>query len=150
MAAIKGGAGFTALIMTTLIDDHDLSVPSLFAPVAITREQDATKTARGLAASGSDPGTFVWSRREDRVDCAIVLAPEAPYTESLLVSYVAVVGIGDALGALIPPVTPVTFGWPDRILINGATAGGIYGDSAQQVSQLMGAAGIEVTVSAFG
>ena len=34
-------------------------------------------------------------------------------------------GMGDALGALVPPTTSVNFGWPDRILVNGAVAGGI-------------------------
>jgi biotin-(acetyl-CoA carboxylase) ligase len=35
------------------------------------------------------------------------------------------IAVGDALGALIPPIIPVAFGWPDRIVVNGAPAGGI-------------------------
>ena len=67
----------------------------------------------------------VLGRREDRLDAAAVLGPEAPYTEALLVAYATAVAIGDTLGALIPPAVPVTFGWPDRILLNGATVGGM-------------------------
>jgi biotin-(acetyl-CoA carboxylase) ligase len=43
----------------------------------------------------------------------------------LLVAYVTMVAVGDALGALIPPAIPVGFGWPDRIVLNGAPIGGI-------------------------
>ena len=45
--------------------------------------------------------------------------------DSLPVVLVASLGLGDALGALIPPVTAVTFGWPDRIEINGGLVGRI-------------------------
>ena len=34
-------------------------------------------------------------------------------------------GLGDALGALIPPVIAVTFGWPHRIEMNGGVVGRI-------------------------
>lgn len=111
--------------MTTLHENHELSVPSLYSPVAIDAAGDATAAAEKLARSGADPATLVWARREDRLDTAVVLGPETPFTEALLVAYVTAVAIGDTLGALIPPAVPVTFGWPDRILLNGATVGGI-------------------------
>lgn len=102
-----------------------LSIPTAFTAVEVAPDRDATETARTMAADGAEPGTLVWAARDDRVDCAVVLAPEAPLRDSLPVSYVLMVGIGDALGAVLPPVIAVTFGWPDRILVNGATAGGI-------------------------
>ena len=37
----------------------------------------------------------------------------------------ALLGLSDALGALGPPNIPVTFGWPDRIEVNGGTVGGV-------------------------
>jgi biotin-(acetyl-CoA carboxylase) ligase len=38
---------------------------------------------------------------------------------------VTMLGVADALGSLIPPVVAVTFGWPDRIEVNGGIAGGV-------------------------
>ena len=102
-----------------------LSLPPAFRPIAAGARNDALSTARDLAAGGADPGSFVWAPRDDVADCAVVLAPDAPLAPSLLVAYVATVAIGDTLGALLPPVIPVVFGWPDRIVVNGAPIGGI-------------------------
>lgn len=102
-----------------------LSLPPAFRPAAADDARGALATAAALAAGGADPGTFVWARRNDAVDCAIVLAPEEPLIRSLRVAYVTMAAVGDALGTLIPPAVPVAFGWPDRILVNGASVGGI-------------------------
>lgn len=105
--------------------DHSISLPPPYRPVAADPADDPLSVAATAAADGAAPGVFVWSPRYDRADCAVVLAPETPLSESLLVSYVAMTAAGDALGALIPPAIPVAFGWPDRIVVGGATAGGI-------------------------
>jgi BirA family transcriptional regulator, biotin operon repressor / biotin---[acetyl-CoA-carboxylase] ligase len=102
-----------------------LSLPPAFRPVAATSGDDALATARALAEAGADPGSFVWAPRDDIADCAVVLAPSEPLAPSLRVAYVAMAATGDALGALIPAGIPVAFGWPDRIVVNGAPAGGI-------------------------
>ncbi len=102
-----------------------LSLPPAFRAIAAGATADVLSIARAMAAEGADPGRFVWAERDDRADCAVVLAPEAPLADSLLVAYVAMVAIGNSLGALLPPVVPVVFGWPDRIVLNGAPIGGI-------------------------
>jgi biotin-(acetyl-CoA carboxylase) ligase len=56
---------------------------------------------------------------------AIVLAPEQPLEPSLPIVLIALLGLGDALGSLVPPMVAVTFGWPDRIEVNGAVVGGV-------------------------
>ena len=55
----------------------------------------------------------------------MVLAPEHPLEDSLPIVLVTMLGLGDALGALLPPVVALTFGWPDRIEINGGVVGGV-------------------------
>lgn len=102
-----------------------LSLPPAFRAVPADAGHSALATATRQAAGHADPGTFVWAQRDDRADCAIVLSPSDPLGPSLLAAYVTMVAVGDALGALIPPVIPVGFGWPDRIVVNGAPAGGI-------------------------
>ncbi len=101
------------------------STPPVFRPAVVGLEADPFEEACRAAAAGAEVGTFLWSPRADRADCAIVLGPEEPLAESLLVAYVTAVGIGDALGALVSPVVAVFHGWPDRIVVNGALAGGI-------------------------
>ncbi|UEM21807.1 biotin/lipoate--protein ligase family protein [Skermanella mucosa] len=102
----------------------DPELPPIYQPVTIPR---GSAFARALAdaAAGAEAGTLVWTRRDDRLDAAVVLEPNEPLAQSLPVTYVALLGLGDALGALGPPNIPVTFGWPDRIEVNGATVGGV-------------------------
>lgn len=111
--------------MTEETTNRTLSLPPAFRPVAAAPGGDALAMAQALAEAGADPGSFVWAPRDEIADCAVVLAPSEPLAASLRVAYVAMVAAGDALGTLLPPVIPVAFGWPDRIVVNGAPAGGI-------------------------
>lgn len=77
------------------------------------------------ADADGEPGQFLVAMREDQVDCAVTLAPEGSRLDAYRIVYLAAVAIGDALGAIVPPAVEVQFGWPDRILVNGAIAGGV-------------------------
>lgn len=120
------------MIEETTIDS--LSLPPAFRALPADAGQSALATAERMAKADADPGTFVWAQRDDRADCAIVLSPSEPLGPSLLAAYVTMVAVGDALGALIPPGIPVGFGWPDRIVVNGAPAGGIRIAAAKTAS----------------
>ena len=67
----------------------------------------------------------MWSGGQDDCECAIVLAPEQPREQSLPIVLVAMLGLADGLGSLVPPAVPVTFGWPDRLEVNGRVVGGV-------------------------
>ena len=97
--------------------------PPIFRPYAVTADLDPIDRAVDMAKKGTDAGTILWSARQDVYECAVVLAPEYALEESLPIVLVASLGLGDALGALVPPVVAVTFGWPDRIEINGGVVG---------------------------
>jgi biotin-(acetyl-CoA carboxylase) ligase len=99
--------------------------PPPYRPFAVTADLDPFERGLVLAADGADPGTLLWRMDDGVGDCAIVLAPENPVEESLPVVLVAMLGVGDALGVLLPPVVAVTFGWPDRVDLNGGTVGGV-------------------------
>ena len=101
------------------------SMPPVFRPAVVGPEADPFEEACRMAATGAEVGTFLWSPRVDRADFAVVLGPEEPLAQSLPMAYAAMLGIGDALGALVPPAVAVLYGWPDRITVNGAIAGGI-------------------------
>jgi biotin-(acetyl-CoA carboxylase) ligase len=112
--------------MTVSAVSRTPSLPPAYNLVTVPAGKDAFAHAQRLAAEeAAEDGTVVWSRRRAWLDCAVVLAPEAPLNPSLLVAYAAMLGLGDGLGALTPPVVTVTFGWPDRLEVNGGVVGGV-------------------------
>ena len=99
-------------------------LPPLFRPRPLDRG-DPFATATTLAAQGEEPGTLVWAARRDRLDMAVILGPDRPLSETRLVIAVTLAALADALDSLGPPNLMVGFGWPDRLLVNGALAGGL-------------------------
>ncbi len=100
-------------------------MPPLFQPLAVTPEIDPFERGLQVAAEGAEAGSVLWSIGQERCQAAVVLAPEHPLEDSLPIVLVAMLGLGDALGALLPPVVAVTFSWPDRIEVNGGVVGGV-------------------------
>lgn len=100
-------------------------MPPLFRALAVTPDVDPFERAWQIAAEGAEAGTVLWSIGQDACQAAVVLAPEHSLEASLPVVLVTMLGLGDALGALAPPVVSVTFGWPDRIEVNGGVVGGV-------------------------
>ena len=72
-----------------------------------------------MALEGADDGTLLWVARDDRLDCAVILHPDEVLERAALVTYVAMVGLREALGVVVPPMTEVTYTWPNRIEANG-------------------------------
>lgn len=105
-------------------------LPPLLRPLAVAPAIHPFEHGNHLAAEGAEAGTLLWSTDEDRCDGAVVLAPEQPLEPSLPIVLIAMLGLGDALGAMVPPMVAVTFGWPDRIEVNGAVVGGVRFASA--------------------
>jgi hypothetical protein len=85
-------------------------MPPLFRALAVTPDIDPFERALQVAAEGAEAGTVLWSIGQDRCQAAVVLAPEHPLEDSLPIVLVAMLGLGDALGALLPPVVALTFG----------------------------------------
>jgi biotin-(acetyl-CoA carboxylase) ligase len=104
--------------------------PPLLRPVAVPADLDPFERSIQLAVEGAEAGTLLWSIGQDVCQCAVVLAPEQPREQSLPIVLVAMLGLCDGLGALVPPAVPVTFGWPDRIEVNGGVVGGVRCASA--------------------
>ncbi len=100
-------------------------LPPLLRPFAAPSDVDLFERCMKLAVEGAEPGTLLWSGGQDDCECAIVLAPEQPREQSLPIVLVAMLGLADGLGSLVPPAVPVTFGWPDRLEVNGRVVGGV-------------------------
>ena len=71
------------------------------------------------------PVRIVWVRRFDVIEFAVVLEPDEPLTGARRALYAAMNAVADALSAIAPPEKPVTFAWPDTILVDGGILGGI-------------------------
>src|SRR5918994_3488124 len=99
--------------------------PPLLRPFEVTPDLHPFERGLELAAEGAEAGTLLWSSGQEVCEGAIVLAPEQPLEPSLPIVLIALLGLGDALGAMVPPMAAVTFGWPDRIEVNGGVVGGV-------------------------
>lgn len=86
---------------------------------------DAFDAAREAAGQGVDAGTIFHGVGEERLEAALVLAPETPLAEALPVTFAVGLGLADAIGALAPPEVGVHLVWPDRVKVNGAFAGAL-------------------------
>jgi BirA family biotin operon repressor/biotin-[acetyl-CoA-carboxylase] ligase len=99
--------------------------PPLYRPFAVTPELDPFERCINVARDGAEAGTLLWSIGQEACECAVVLAPEQSLEASLPVVLVALLALGDALGSLVPPLVAVTYGWPDRLEVNGGVVGGV-------------------------
>lgn len=97
-------------------------LPPVYHLIVAEPGQDPEASARALAEDGADPATIVCADRADRLDCSVVLQPGMALPEARLVVYVGVLGLGDALGAVVPPGLDVTYRWPNVIEANIAPA----------------------------
>jgi biotin-(acetyl-CoA carboxylase) ligase len=104
--------------------------PPLLRPSAVTPDVDPFERCLGLAAEGADAGTLLWSTGQEVCEGAVVLAPEQPLEPSLPIVLIALLGLADALGAMVPPMVAITFGWPDCVEVNDGMVGGVRFASA--------------------
>lgn len=119
-------------------------LPPPFEARAVTGAQGAFEVACEEARRGAGDGTLFWHAREDRLDCAVVTEPEGVDAQGITLALVAMVGLGDALGVLVQPTVPVTFAWPDRLLVDGAIAGGVRARPIEGTAKIV--LGIEVAI----
>lgn len=98
-----------------------LTLPPLMSAEAVTG--DPARQACLRAREGCDAGLMTWRVTSDRVDAALVFAPEVPLSEAMVILPLCGVGLQNALGALSPPEVAVQLGWDGTIMVNGARCG---------------------------
>ena len=119
-------------------------LPPPFEARAVTGADSAFAIACAEASGGAGDGVLFWHRREDRLDCAVVTEPDGTDAHNATLALVALVGLGDALGVLVQPTLPVTFAWPDRLLVDGAIAGGMRFRRIEGTAKIV--LGIEIAI----
>ncbi len=101
----------------------ELDLPPGFEAVLLREHDDAVRHACAIAPD-KGAGTLVWVRRFDVIEFAVVLEPEEPLSGARRALYAAMTATADALTNFAPPEKPVSFAWPDTILIDGGILGG--------------------------
>jgi len=101
------------------------NIPPIYRLLDVPEGTNPGVAACARAAEGAEPGTLLWEARSDRLACAVVLAPEDPLQTALQVSSIAMLGLAEALGAVLPPQVEVALAWPNRVLINAAYGGAV-------------------------
>lgn len=66
-----------------------------------------------------------WVSPKGNLYTSILLQPARPAGEIATLGFVAVLALGDAVQAILPPTTQVSHKWPNDLLLNGRKASGI-------------------------
>lgn len=99
----------------------DLSFPPLMYGEEVGA--DAFAHACMKATMGCDAGMVAFALGTNRVEAAMVFAPEVPLRAAMTMLPVCGVGFQNALGALAPPEVAVHLGWDGTLYLNGARCG---------------------------
>ena len=104
-------------------DKNKLDLPPGYREIALREHRDAFEHAQMIAAA-EGAGTFVWVRRFDTIEAAVVLEPEQALVEARCALFAGMNAAADALGQYCPPEKPLVFSWPDTVLLDGGIIGG--------------------------
>jgi biotin-(acetyl-CoA carboxylase) ligase len=86
---------------------------------------DPFEAACAEAAQGCDAGTILYDVTPERLQAAIVLAPEVALADAAAMLPLTGVAVQNALGALGPSELAVHLCWDGPIRVNGAVCGGL-------------------------
>ena len=79
--------------------------------------------ARQRAVQGCDAGLVAYRLGANRLEGALVFAPEVPLSKAATMLPLCGVGFQNALGALAPPEVAVHLDWDGGLRVNGASCG---------------------------
>ena len=99
------------------------SFPPLFTGQAVTGQIDPFDKACVEAVKGCDSGLVVHNVSHDSIRAAIVVAPDVPLEDAMVMLPLCGVSFQNALGALAPPEVAVHLDWDGGLRVNGASCG---------------------------
>jgi BirA family biotin operon repressor/biotin-[acetyl-CoA-carboxylase] ligase len=113
--------------------------------VAFNEVGSTNDEAKRLAEAGAEDGTLVWAQSQTRgrgrrdasfvsppgnLYATLVLRPDCPPMQAAQLSFVAALGVGDALARFVPPLSEIVFKWPNDVLLNERKVAGILLESS--------------------
>ena len=120
--------------------EKTVRLPPLYRLITRDVVTSTNEVARELAESGAEDGTLVWAREQTagrgrrgkdwasppgNLYLSLILRPEIPLHHAPQLSFVTALGVGSAVGAIVPPLTELTFKWPNDVLVGGKKVAGI-------------------------
>ncbi|HEX2555953.1 MAG TPA: biotin/lipoate--protein ligase family protein [Microvirga sp.] len=100
-----------------------LSLPPAYRLTTLREHGDAVRHACRIAPE-EGAGAFVWVRRFDVLEFAVVLEPEEALASARRAVFAGMSAIVEALAAFVPPEKPVTLTWPATVQVDGGRLGG--------------------------
>src|SRR5690348_11454765 len=91
-----------------------IQLPPVYDVIALEDGCDAFGHACRIAGE-TGAGTFVFVRRFDVLDFAVVLEPDEPLMSARRAVFAGMSAMADALAAFSPPEKPITFAWPTTV-----------------------------------
>ena len=100
--------------------------------------------ARILAENGAEDGVLIWAQEQTagrgrlgsvwnsppgNLYISLITKPDCSPMQAMQLGFVTALGLGAAIGSLAPPLTNVTYKWPNDILVNGGKVCGILAET---------------------
>lgn len=119
-------------------------LPPAYRLVSLDSVGSTNDEAARLAVEGAEDGTLIWAREQTKARgrqgrgwasppgnlyFSLVLRPDCAVNEAAQLSFVAALGLGEAIGSVAPPMIEVTYKWPNDVLLNGRKGAGILLES---------------------
>lgn len=119
-------------------------LPPAYRLIELDSVGSTMEEARRRAEEGAEDGTLIWAKeqtegrgRQGRVWASprgnlylsLILRPDCAPATAAQLSFLAAVALGEAVGAVAPPMVEVTFKWPNDVLFNGRKGAGILLES---------------------
>lgn len=108
---------------------RDISLPPLFTSLPVSNDPFAAACTK--AKVGCDAGLVTSRLGNDRLQAAIVFAPEVALREAMVILPICGIGFQNALGALAPPEVGVHLDWDGTIRLNGGKCGALRAASSE-------------------
>lgn len=125
------------------------TLPAAFTLIALDSVDSTNEEAKRLAATPEDQGgpldgTVVWARAqtagkgrrgrdwqspEGNLYCSLILRPDCPPAEAPQLGFALALAAGQAIAAFVPPMTELTYKWPNDVLLNNGKVAGILLES---------------------
>lgn len=119
-------------------------LPPAYRLIELDSVGSTMEEARRLAAEGAEDGTLIWAKEQQtgrgrqgrtwasprgNLYLSLILRPDCRPAEAAQLSFLAAVALGEAVGAVAPPMVEVTFKWPNDVLFNSRKGAGILLES---------------------
>lgn len=144
-------------------------LPPAYRLIVLDEVDSTNDEAKRLAEEGAEDGTLVWakSQRQGRgrrgndwesppgnLYFSLVLRPECAPLVAAQLSFVAGLGLSNALGTVLPALSEISFKWPNDVLLNDRKVAGILLESAttgrDRLDWLVLGVGVNVTSAPEG